>query len=72
LRIETTLEAKVGERVLVVFRLDEEKNPKLIPARRQGKRPTSKIVEDIGEVRHTKVIQNGLSIAVEFYARNLK
>jgi hypothetical protein len=31
----------------------------------EGKAPTSRIVEDIGEVRHTKAIKNGLSIAVE-------
>ncbi len=58
LRIEAPLEVKVGEKVLVVLRLDEEKD-------REGTAATSRIVEDIGEVRHTKAIQNGLSIAVE-------
>jgi hypothetical protein len=64
LRIEAPLEVKVGERVLVVLRLEEEKgqDPSL---RETGKAPASKIVEDIGEVRHTKAVQNGLSIAVE-------
>jgi hypothetical protein len=65
LRIEAPLEIKVGERVLVVFSLDEEGGRDLIPERRAAKVATSKIVEDIGEVRHTKAIQNGLSIAVE-------
>ncbi len=65
LRIEAQLEIKVGERVLVVFRLDEEREEDLIPARQATKVTTSKIVENIGEVRHTKAIQNGLSIAVE-------
>jgi len=79
LRIEVPLEVEVGDRVLVVFKLDEE-----VPARRNGKasglRPSSaecpsRIVEDIGEVRHIssgrslpehdKAMQNGLSIAVE-------
>jgi len=65
LRIETSLEIKVGNRVLVVFRLDEENEEGSIAARRDDKTPTSKIIEDIGEVRHTKAAQNGLSIAVE-------
>jgi len=72
LRIEATLEVKVGDRVLVVLRLDEEKEQDAVLVR-EGKAPTSavrrpqaeKIVEDIGEVRHTRAIQNGLSIAVE-------
>jgi hypothetical protein len=64
LRIEAPLEVKVGERVLVVLRLDEEKEQDAVLVQ-EGEAPTSKIVEDIGEVRHTKAIQNGLSIAVE-------
>jgi len=72
LRIEAPLEVKVGDRVLVVLRLDEEKDQDS-DLQKTGKAPTSavrrpqaeKIVEDIGEVRHTRAIQNGLSIAVE-------
>ena len=64
LRIEAPMEVKVGDRVLVVLRLDEEKEQDAVLVR-EGKAPTSKIVEDIGEVRHTRAIQNGLSIAVE-------
>ena len=75
LRIEAPLEVKEGERVLVAFCLDEKKNEDLIPHEegtsvhailvRDSKTITSKIVEDIGEVRHVKAIENGLSIAVE-------
>jgi hypothetical protein len=65
LRIEAPLEVKAGERVLVVFKLDEAKNQDSEPTRRHGKTLASKIIEDIGEVRHTKVTQNGFSIAVE-------
>ena len=61
LRIESTLEVEEGERVLVVLRLDEEQGRDLNTVN-AGK---LKIVEDIGEVRHTKAIPNGLSIAVE-------
>lgn len=65
LRIEAPIEVNVGDKVLVVFRLDEEKDEDLTAANQNGKAPTSKIIEDIGEVRHTKAIENGLSIAVE-------
>jgi len=43
-----------------VFRLDEE-----ILGRGEEGIMRSKIIEDIGEVRHTQAVQNGLSIAVE-------
>ncbi|MHC4087222.1 MAG: hypothetical protein ACYSWZ_13400 [Planctomycetota bacterium] len=64
--IEASLKLKAGDRVLVVFKLDEEENqdsdrPKL----EDDKTATPKIVEDIGEVRHVEAIQNGFSIAVE-------
>ncbi|MBW8039378.1 MAG: hypothetical protein FVQ85_05210 [Planctomycetes bacterium] len=63
LRIESELEVKTGERILVVFSLEQEQDS--VPANR-GKDPTVlKIVEDIGKVRHTKSIHNGMSIAVE-------
>ena len=65
LRIEAPLEVKVGDRVLVMFKLDEEKDQDSIPESQHGKAPVPRIVEDIGEVRHTKAIHNGLSIAVE-------
>lgn len=64
LRLDVPLEVEVGERVLVMFKLDEKKSqdsstPKV------GKKITSKIMEDIAEVRHTQAIKNGFSIAVE-------
>jgi len=71
LRMEAPLKVKVGERVLVVFRLDEENghdsiaSEEVVATEGDDKGMTSRIIEDVGEVRHTKVIQNGLSIAVE-------
>ncbi len=66
LRIEAPLEVKVDDRVLVVLKLDdEEEDQDSAPASQEDETETSKIVEDIGEVRHTKVIPNGFSIAVE-------
>ena len=79
LRIEAPLKVEMGDRVLVVLRLDEEEKhpaPTLRdpyrtnikvgagPEPEDDKTSTLKIVEDIGEVRHTKVIPNGFSIAV--------
>ncbi|MHC4322649.1 MAG: hypothetical protein ACYSUX_00080 [Planctomycetota bacterium] len=64
LRIEAPLEVKVGDRVLVILKLSEEDDRKS-NSQRNGKIPPEKIVEDIGEVRHTKSIENGFSIAVE-------
>jgi len=63
LRIEAPLEVKVGDRVLVILKLSEEdRKPN---SQRNDKTESYKIVEDIGEVRHTKTIKNGFSIAVE-------
>jgi hypothetical protein len=64
LRIEAPLEVKVGDRVLVILKLSEEQDNKP-GSNRTGKTAPEKIVEDIGEVRHTKRIKNGFSIAVE-------
>jgi len=64
LRIEAPLEVKVGDRVLVILKLSEEDDQKP-GSNRTGKTAPEKIVEDIGEVRHTKSIKNGFSIAVE-------
>ena len=69
LRIEAPLEVKAGERVLVVFRLDEERDQDLSLQKISRMQPP-KIVEDIGEVRHTKDTQNGLSIAIELTGLN--
>jgi len=62
LRIEEPMQVKVGDRVLVMFELDkgDTQNQAL-----HGKTKPSRIVEDIGEVRHVKTIEKGFSIAVE-------
>jgi len=64
LRIEAPLDVKVGDRVLVLFKLGEEENQDA-DLQNTGKASAPRIIEDMGEVRHTKAIQNGLSIAVE-------
>jgi len=66
LRIDVPFEAKVGDRVLVVFKMDEGKEIDLT-SQRDGtvKSAKTKIIEDIGEVRNVRPIENGFSIAVE-------
>jgi hypothetical protein len=75
LRVEAPLEVKVGERVVVILKISEETgrnstahrdgtSPR--PREQQSHRPKpSRIVEDIGEVRHSEVSEGGFSIAVE-------
>jgi len=65
LRMESALEVKVGQRVLVVFSLDEEDGRDSARAPEGDKTAAPKIVEDIGEVRHSRAAENGFSIAVE-------
>ncbi len=75
LLIEAPLEVKAGDRILVIVNLSEtiDARPsnagfRLKPAvggSIPDTRRESRIVEDIGEVRHTKAIQDGFSIAVE-------
>lgn len=50
LRIETQIEVKVDDRVLVVFKLDDEE---------------SRILEVIGSVKHIKAVKSGFLVAVE-------
>ncbi len=52
--VETTISAKVGDRVLLVFRLNNEE----------------KIIENVALVRHVVTIENGFSIAVELTGLN--
>ena len=74
LRVEAPLEVKVGERVVVILKISEQAGT--IPGRpalesRAGSpRHTSRIVEDIGEVRHAEATRNGFSIAVELIGLN--
>ena len=57
LRLEAPLELKVGDRVVLILKMSERKG--------QISTSNSKIIEDIGQVRHTKATENGFSIAVE-------
>jgi len=69
LRIETPLEVNIGDRVLVILKLSEE-DKKDSSSQKAGSTIPSRVVEDIGEVRHAKVIENGFSIAVELTGLN--
>jgi len=62
--VEAPLKTNIGDRVLVIFRLDEQENPDESPPKGRKTVP-SKIVQDIGLVRHTKATAKGVSIAVE-------
>jgi hypothetical protein len=64
LRVELPLEVRTGDRVLVVFELNGKTG---LDSARQGADETAsvRIVEDVGEVRHVKAIENGFSMAVE-------
>jgi len=61
LRIEAPLDVKVGERVLVVFKLDPSED--YVGAKKQG--AVSRIIEDIGEVRRSEKTENGFSMGIE-------
>lgn len=69
LRLEAPLQAEVGDRVLVVFKLDEEKG-RASGRGKAGKAAPSKFVEDVGIVRHSKQGKGGFSIAVELVGLN--
>ena len=51
LRIEAPLEVEAGDRVVVILKMSEK--------------TSSRVVEDIGEVRHVESAKDGFSIAVE-------
>jgi hypothetical protein len=75
LRIEAPLEVKVGERVVVILKVSEQGNQDSATDQRdtsprsamvpKPKTTLSRVVENIGEVRHIKAMQNGFSIAIE-------
>ena len=50
---------------MVVFILDEEDGRDSAQAPEGDKTAAPKIVQDIGEVRHSRAVENGFSIAVE-------
>jgi len=62
--IELPLEVKTGDRVLVVFELSG-KTDRDSDLRKADKTAPVEVIEDVGEVRHVKAIENGFSIAVE-------
>jgi hypothetical protein len=62
LRIETLLDVRAGQRVLVVFDLEVEPLVSDDPSTRDRR---SRLIEDIGEVRHVKHLEKGVSVAVE-------
>ncbi|MHC4739071.1 MAG: PilZ domain-containing protein [Planctomycetota bacterium] len=70
LRIESRLEAKVADRILIMLRLDEENGRGSAEDGQNSKIKASKIIEDIGEVRQVVHIKNGFSIAVELTGLN--
>ena len=63
LRIETALQVKAGQRVLVVFDLHRERGS--ISTNPDSRQLAQKMMEDIGIVRHVRPIQDAFSIAVE-------
>jgi len=65
LRIESALEVEAGERILVVFGLDEQGSGESSRHDADHGKSRPVILEGIGEVRHVKTIESGLSIAVE-------
>ncbi|MBN2271157.1 MAG: hypothetical protein JXN61_11115 [Sedimentisphaerales bacterium] len=70
LRIECGLEVEAGERILVILGLDAQggRGSSRGGADHGKSRPV--ILEGIGEVRHVKAMEDGLSIAVELTGLN--
>jgi len=76
LRVEAPLEVKVGERVVVILKVSDEERRESSAGLKDGSSPPvlvqksrnttpSRVVEDVGQVRHIEAIQGGFSIAVE-------
>jgi hypothetical protein len=80
LRVKTPLKVKVGDRVVVILKLGDNQNYRLTqPAENTAlhstffdnkKNKLSRIVEDIGIVRHTEAAEKGFSVAVELTGLN--
>jgi len=64
IRIKTPLELAVGERVLVILKLNQikEAGPDSEAAEEIK---TLEVVEDVGEIKHITTVEDGFSIAVE-------
>ena len=75
LRVEAALDVEIGERILIIFKLIEEnhqvpttpqtENTQPLETEQRGPATPLKIVEDIGEIRHTEAIQGGFSTGIE-------
>ncbi|MHC4508254.1 MAG: hypothetical protein ACYTAO_04735 [Planctomycetota bacterium] len=75
LRVEAPLQVKVGERVVVILKVAAQATQNSAMGRKEissgsaemqhGDAGPSKIVENIGQVRHAEATQDGFSIAVE-------
>jgi len=71
LRLEAPLEVKVGDRVVVILKMSKESASHKQGASPQSalmqksKETPSRVLEDVGEVRHVRATENGFSIAVE-------
>jgi len=72
LRLIAPLEVNVGDRVAVILKLSREKSQNYNPSdfSRSNQQKPSKIIEDIGIVRHTQPLEEGFSIAIELTALN--
>ncbi len=69
LRIETKTELNVNDRIIVIFELEhiEEQDEQEGEANHKSQ---SRIVQDIGQVIHTRTIKGGFSVAVELTGLN--
>jgi len=64
IRIKTLLELEVGERVLVILKLNQIKEAG--PDSEMAEEiKTLEVVEDVGEIKHITAVEDGFSIAVE-------
>ena len=72
LRVVAPLEVKVGDRVAIILKLSQTEPKNLMHSdfRLSDNFNSYKIVEDIGIVRHTESVEDGLSIAVELTGLN--
>jgi hypothetical protein len=64
LRIEAPLEVKAGDRLLIVFNLDDD-GQKNSTSNKTSKATALKIVGDLAQVRRCTALEKGFSIAVE-------
>jgi hypothetical protein len=63
LRLDVPFDVELGERLIIIFKLEDDHSE--LGLHETDKSKTSKIIQDICEVRRRKTIKSGLSIAVE-------